>query len=78
MARRGDEAQAKSFDVVIGVVERMDLELASIAGAGVDLADRQAAAEPPLRRAAERGCEFGDRGVVRQWRGSVKGERNRL
>ena len=49
MARRGDEAQPEAFDVIIGVVERVNLELASIAGAGVDLAYREAAAEPPPR-----------------------------
>jgi hypothetical protein len=41
MARAGDEADAQAFDVVVGVVERVDLELAAVAGPGVDLADRQ-------------------------------------
>ena len=59
MARRGDEAQAEALDVVIGVVERVDFELASIAGSGVDLADREAAAEPPPRGVADGGGEFG-------------------
>ena len=31
MARRGDEPQAEAFDVVVGVVERVNFELASIA-----------------------------------------------
>ena len=68
MARRGDEAEAKALDIVIGVVERVDLELAAVAGAGVDLADRRLAAEPPPRGAPERGCEFRQRGVVSRWR----------
>jgi hypothetical protein len=46
MARRGDEAEAEALEIVERVVERMDLQLAAIAGAGIDLADRQAAAEP--------------------------------
>jgi hypothetical protein len=40
MARRGDKAQAEALEIVEGVVERMDFELAAVAGAGVDLADR--------------------------------------
>ena len=50
MTGRGDEVQAEALKIVEGVVERMDLELAAVAGAGIDLADRQAAAEPPPRR----------------------------
>jgi hypothetical protein len=42
----------------------VDLELAAIARAGIDLADRQAAAEPAARRALERGAELGERSVV--------------
>ena len=34
-----------ALDVVVGVAERVDLELAAVARAGVDLADRQRAAE---------------------------------
>jgi hypothetical protein len=46
MARRGDEAEPKAFEIVIGIAERMDLQLAAVAGAGVDLADRQRPAKP--------------------------------
>ena len=53
MARRGDEAQAEALEIVEGVVERVDLELAAVAGAGIDLADREAAAEPPPRGAID-------------------------
>ena len=79
MARRGDEAQAEALEVVERVVERVDLQLAAVAGAGVDLADRQAAAEPAARRAVDawrqarparpRPCAGG---------GSVSGRRDRL
>ena len=55
MARRGDEAQAEALEVVEGVVERVDLQLAAVAGAGVDLADRERAAEP-LRAPRDRRC----------------------
>ena len=37
MARRGHEAQAEPLDVIIRVVEGMNLELAAIAGAGIEL-----------------------------------------
>ena len=54
MARAGDEPDAEPFEVVVRVVERVDLELAAVARAGVDLADRRA----PGRgwRAARAGC----------------------
>ena len=45
MARARDEADAEAFQVVVRVVERMDLELASIARAGVDVAYRQRLAQ---------------------------------
>ncbi len=64
VARRGDEAQAEALEVVEGVVERVDLQLAAVAGAGIDLADREAAAEPPARGALDAGGELGQRRVV--------------
>src|SRR5437016_9857908 len=39
VARRGDEADAEALDVVDGIVEGMDLELAAVARAGIDLAN---------------------------------------
>src|SRR5262249_35785307 len=45
VARARDEADAESLDVVVRIAERVDLELAAVARAGVDLADRQRAAE---------------------------------
>jgi hypothetical protein len=68
MAWRGDEAEAEAFDVVIGVIERVDLKLASIAGTGVDLAYRKAPAKTPPRGAAKGRCKFGHRGIVRRRR----------
>ena len=77
MARRGDETEAEALEIVEGVVEGVDLELAAVAGAGIDLADRQAAAEPAARGGVERGGERGEFGIVGCGRGSVSGERNR-
>ena len=54
VTRRGDEAQAEALEIVEGVVERVDFKLAAVAGAGVDLADREAAAEPAARGARRR------------------------
>jgi hypothetical protein len=46
MPRRGDEAQAEALEIVEGVVEPVDFEFAAIARPGIDLADRQASAQP--------------------------------
>jgi hypothetical protein len=49
VTRRGDEPEAEAFQVVEGVVESVDLQLAKVAGPGVHLADRQRAAEAAPR-----------------------------
>ena len=64
MAGRGDEAQAEAFQIVEGIVEGVDLELAAVAGAGVDLADRQRAAEPTARGAVDALRELGEARIV--------------
>ncbi len=43
--RAGDEMDPVALEVVVGVVQRLDLEFAAVAGAGIDLADRQRATE---------------------------------
>jgi hypothetical protein len=63
MAGRGDEAQAEALEIVEGIVQRVDLELASIAGCGIDLANGEAAAPP--RGAIETCCKLGQGRVVR-------------
>jgi hypothetical protein len=45
MARRGDEVHAEPFQVVVRPGEPGDLELAAVAGARVDLPDRERATE---------------------------------
>jgi hypothetical protein len=64
MARRSDEAQPETLEIIEGVVERVNLQLAAVAGAGVDFADRQAAAEPAPRRSVELAGKLGKRCVV--------------
>ena len=45
MARGGHEADTESLDIVKGVAERVDLELAAVAGTRIDFADRETAPE---------------------------------
>ena len=68
MARRGHEAQTKSLEIVEGVGERVDLELAAVARSGVYFANGQTAPKScaggviDLRR---EGREFGVVGAGR-------------
>ena len=55
--------QAEALEIVEGVVERVNLQLAAVARAGIDLADRQAAAEPPPRRPVEPARQLRQRGI---------------
>ena len=68
VARRRDEALAEALEIIERVVERMNLQLAAIARSGIDLADRQAAAEPRLRNGGELGGELGQPGLARRQR----------
>jgi len=52
VARRCDETQAEAFEIVERVAERMQLELAAVAGAGIDMADGERA--PERARARDR------------------------
>ena len=58
MARRSDEFQAEALKVVDRIVERVDFELAAVARARIDLADRKRAAEQATRGIVERFREF--------------------
>ena len=60
MARRCDEAQAEPFQIVEGIAERVDFQLAAVARTGVDLAYREAAAEPSSRRPVEPEAKLGE------------------
>ena len=53
VTRRGYEPQTKTLDIVEGIAERMDLELATVARAGIDLANGKAATERASARAFE-------------------------
>ena len=45
MAWRSDKVDTEARDVVDRVIERVDFQLASVAGAGVDLSDGEGSAE---------------------------------
>ena len=49
MARWRDERKTEALEIVERVVERVDFQFAAVAGAGVDLAYRKAAAETTAR-----------------------------
>ena len=59
----GDEADAEALEVVVGIVQRMDLELAAVAGAGVDVADAERAPEQAQHRVAQAPRHLLQRGV---------------
>ena len=68
MPRTRNEPDAQRLDVVDGVVERVNLEFATIAGARIDLPDAQRAAEhlenAPLQRLAHPQTLLGRRRVL--------------
>jgi hypothetical protein len=68
MSRRGNEAEAEAFDVIVGIVKRVDFQLASVTRSSVDLAYGEASAKPPPRGTTNCCCEFGDRRIVRRRR----------
>jgi hypothetical protein len=45
VARAGDELDAQAFEVVVGIVQGVDFQLAAVAGTGIDLANGQRLAE---------------------------------
>ena len=53
MARRSDKAQPEALEIVERVLQRVDFQLAAVARAGVDLADRERAAEPAFGGAVD-------------------------
>ena len=78
VARRGDEAETEALDVVEGVVERMDLKFAAVARTGIDLANRKAAAEPPLARPVDLRASSASAASSSRRRGSVSGRLDKL
>ena len=69
MLGAGGEADAQRLEVVVGVAQRVDLQPAAVAGAGVDLADHQGPAE---------GVEHGPLEAPRRDAQRLVGRRRRL
>ena len=65
--------QAEALEIVERIGERVDLELAAVAGAGIDFADGEAAAEPAAGGALEFLASSATSGSV--GRASVRGGR---
>jgi hypothetical protein len=65
MPGRGDKAQPEPLEVIERIVQRVDFELAAVTRAGIDLADRQAAAEPRPGRPIDVPGKLGERRLVR-------------
>src|SRR5262249_14230297 len=63
MARRSDETNAEALDIVDRIVERVDLELATVARARVDFTDREAPTQAPTRGRVELERERSELGV---------------
>lgn len=70
MAGRGDEADAEAVEIVEGIAQRVDFQLAAIAGPRIHLADGKAAAEPR----AGGGVELAREGLHGRVVGAVLGE----
>ena len=64
MTRRRNEPETEAFDVVIGIVQRVNFKFASVAGPGVDFAYGKATSEAPPRGAADGYCKFGHGGII--------------
>ena len=47
VAWRRHETQAETLEIIKGIVQRMDLEFASVARAGINFPNREAAAQTP-------------------------------
>ena len=45
MPRAGNEFDPDAFEVVVGIIERLNFEFASIAGTGIDVANAESAAQ---------------------------------
>ena len=68
MPRRRYEMQSETFQVIKGVVERVDLEFAPVARTGINLPNREAAAQTPARSAPNAGAQLSQHLFIRDRR----------
>ena len=78
VARRCNKADAEPLDVVIRIVQGMDLKLAAVARASIDLADRETFAEALPGGASDRCRQSRIAAWSGEGAGSVSGPANRL
>ena len=65
VSRRGDKLEAKALKIVESIVQGVDFEFATVAGASVDLTNRKASSKPTLCRSVQLSREFSQFGIVR-------------
>jgi hypothetical protein len=56
MPRRCHEPQSEPFEIIEGVVEGVDLEFAAVARTGINLPNREAAAQTAARSTLDAGA----------------------
>src|SRR5437867_1640025 len=72
-ARRRHKAEPEAFQIIEGIVERVDFEFAAVARAGIDLPNRETATQTPPRCSLDAGAQLGqhllvlDRRCLGQW-----------
>lgn len=67
MPWRGDEMQTEAFQIMVRVGEGMDLQLAGIAGADVDMPDRETPTETRIDLATQLDAKPCELGVIMDW-----------
>src|SRR4030095_16679584 len=68
MPRRRHEMQSETFQVIKGVVERVDFEFAPVARTGINLPNREAAAQTPARGTFNTGAQLRQHLLIPDWR----------
>src|SRR5690242_4470297 len=71
MARRRHKADPEAFEIIEGIVERVDFEFAAVARAGINLPNRETATQTPKRSSLDAGTQLGQHFLVlsRRWFG---------
>jgi hypothetical protein len=67
VARRRDEVEAKTFQIVERVVEGVNLKLAAVAGAGIHLPNSEASSKSPSRGPFRRARQLFHLVAPRRW-----------
>src|SRR5262245_639432 len=73
VAWRRHEMQPETFEIIEGVIERVDLEFAPVARAGINLSNRETAAQTSARSTLNAGAQFGQHLFIVGWRSFGQG-----